>query len=240
MDHSVIIVLYLYFSFWGKFGQRSNMTQSKYVYSQAEFLRLIMDTTKILSDVHIINEHLCQLEYEHEDDHVPDTASGNVVVAAFTTCWARLKLYSVLETVGRQCLYYDTDSVIYVDDGLVNVPVGDYLGQLTDELNYGEHVVEFISGGPKNYSYLTNAGEEVCKVRGFTLNYQNSRLINFDSVKRVVLEQSGEKIYTVPEMKIVRDRKRRKLNNQEQRKGYQMVYTKRVILPNLDTIPFGY
>ena len=34
-------------------------------------------------------------------------------MAVFTTCHARLKLYSYLKKLGDQVLYYDTDSVIY-------------------------------------------------------------------------------------------------------------------------------
>ena len=33
--------------------------------------------------------------------------------------------------------------------GQYDPPFGDYLGELTDELDSGEHIVEFVSGGPK-------------------------------------------------------------------------------------------
>ena len=36
----------------------------------------------------------------------------NIFVAAFTTCHARLKLYESLDTLQKQVLYYDTDSVV--------------------------------------------------------------------------------------------------------------------------------
>ena len=52
-----------------------------------------------------------------------------------------------------------------------------------------------MSGGPKNYAYKTNTNRETCKVRGFTLNYTNSQLINFDSVKHIVADpKSGPNI----------------------------------------------
>ena len=39
-----------------------------------------------------------------------------------------------------QILYYDTDSIIYVSNAQVDAPppTGDYLGELTDELDAGE------------------------------------------------------------------------------------------------------
>ena len=47
--------------------------------------------------------------------------------------------------------------------------MGDYLGELTDELDDDDCITTFVSGGPKNYSYQTKNGKTVCKVRGFTL-----------------------------------------------------------------------
>ena len=46
-------------------------------------------------------------------------------------------------------LYCDTDSVIYASrPGQYDPPLGDYLGELIDELK-GDHMFEFVSGGPK-------------------------------------------------------------------------------------------
>ena len=56
----------------------------------------------------------------------------------------------MLKQLNRSVLYYDTDSVIYVSrPGQYAPPLGDYLGELTDELDSGEQIVEFVSGGPK-------------------------------------------------------------------------------------------
>ena len=93
----------------------------------------------------------------------------------------------MLEELDKRELYYDTDSVIYVSRiGQYDPPLGDYLGELTDELDGGKHILEFVSGGPKNYAYKTNKNKETCKVRGFTLHYSNSELINSESVKDIV------------------------------------------------------
>ena len=82
-----------------------------------------------------------------------ETIETNVVVAAFTTAYARLKLYDVLGMLQERVLYYDTDSVIYVSrPNQPEPPTGPYLGQLTDELG-GDYITTFVLGGPKNYSY---------------------------------------------------------------------------------------
>ena len=59
----------------------------------------------------------------------------NVVIAAFATAHARLKLYGVLEQLNRRVLDFDTDSAFYVSkEGELEPPTGSYLGELTDEL----------------------------------------------------------------------------------------------------------
>jgi hypothetical protein len=57
--------------------------------------------------------------------------------------------------LGKSVLYCDTGSVIYVQkvDEPTKVTIGDYLGDLKDELEEfgsGSFIDEFVSGGPKN------------------------------------------------------------------------------------------
>ena len=216
------------------------MTHTRYIYDQAEFLRLAMDTTKRLKDFHIVNNDAIVVDFEHEDEFVPDAPNGNIVIAAFTTCWARIKLYGILQKVGRKCLYYDTDSVIYIDDGTLTIPLGDFLGDLTNELMDGEHILEFVSGGPKNYAFRTSSGGVTCKVKGFTLNHQNSQVMNFDAMKELVLKDSCKRLKLPLQTQIVRNRKRISVENKESSKEYGVVYTKRQRLRDNDTIPYGY
>ena len=120
-------------------------------------------------------------------------------------------------------------------------PLGDYLGALTDELDAGEYIVEFVSGGPKNYAYKTSSGVESCKVRGFTLNFTNSRLINFSAVKELVTRRVDHlQVTTVNPSKICRNAKTNSIYNTEEKKQYKVVYTKRVIQDDYDTLPYGY
>ena len=80
----------------------------------------------------------------------------------------------MLEKLIRNVLYYDTDSIIFISrPGQYDPPLGDYLGELTDKLEAEEHIVEFVSGGPKNYAYRTNNGKKLCKVlEGFFTLHQ--------------------------------------------------------------------
>lgn len=78
--------------------------------------------------------------------------------------------------LGERVVYFDTDSVIFVSKSGDKEPeVGSFLGQLTSELDPDEYITEFVSGGPNNYAYRTTKGKKVCKIRGFSLNYDNSK-----------------------------------------------------------------
>ena len=64
------------------------------------------------------------------------------------------------------------------------------LGELTDELDAQDWIVSFVCAGSKNYGYRTHKGKEVCKVKGFSLNYANSQILNFDSMMDTVLNMN--------------------------------------------------
>ena len=167
----------------------------------------------------------------------------NIVLASFTTAHARLCLY-VLHKLGKSVLYFDTDSVIYLlPDGRDVVPTGDYLEDLTDELN-GNHIVEFVSAGPKNYSYKLDNGLCHCKVKGFTLNHQASKKLNFEKLYEEVFLWHFNKSTTNTIISTSNRIRRNPLNqsifNKHENKKYRVVYTKRVVMDNFDTKPYGY
>lgn len=56
-------------------------------------------------------------------------------------------------------------------------PSGGLLSDMANDLEDGGYIVEFVSGGPKNYGYITSTGKVCCKVRGFTLNVLNYAVI---------------------------------------------------------------
>ena len=169
-------------------------------------------------------------------------------MAAFTTCWARLRLYEALELLGERVLYYDTDSVLYwEEEGQPNPVLDDYLGDFTSELEEDDHIVEFVSGGPKNYGYKTKQGHVECKVRGFRLNSEGKTQLNYDVMRQNVLDEiqkpqkKPRQTQVVKSHQIVRDPKHYKLFTFPDYKRYQLVYDKRVIDPaTFQTYPYGY
>ena len=230
-------------SFWGKFGQRLDMQQTKFIDgSEAHVFFSMMHDPKInVSDFYIADTNSIILKYNSTEQAMGVDTRTNIFLASFTTCWARLELYNVLDRLGDRVIYYDTDSIFLVSKpGFWEPPTSDWLGGLTDELD-GEYIIEFVSGGPKNYSYRTNTGKTVCKVRGFTLNYANSGKINFDIMRdMVVSKENVDPVDVVNPSKICRDSRHQTVYNRYENKKYRIVYTKRVIQDNLDTLPYGY
>jgi hypothetical protein len=129
-------------------------------------------------------------------------------------------------------------NALYIENGKNTVKTGWLLGDWTDELGKGVWIVDWESTGPKSYCYKTNTGEVVCKIKGFTLNYETSKKINSDSINNI-LENKDNKISTQYH-RITRDTKTKELLNKIETKEFAFVYDKRVILENFDTIPFRY
>jgi len=157
-------------------------------------------------------------------------------------------LYEALELLGERVLYYDTDSVIYLEEpGQPNSALGDYLGEFTTELDDDDYIVEFVSGGPKNYGYATKKDKVECKVRGFRLNSEGKTQLNYNVKRQNVLDEIQKPLQkpcqtqVVNSYQIVRNAKKYKLETQPGYKYYQLVYDKRVVDPiSFQTYPYGY
>ena len=229
-------------SFWGKFGEKTNKPKVLVTQSPEEYFEYLTSDSKEVTNVQLINEEVIELHYKHDEDFIEPGIRTNVIIAAFTTTSARLKLYDILDKLGDRVLYYDTDSVVFTyKEGDWMPPLGD----LTNELSEGEYIIKFVSGGPKNYAYktfnsITNVEKTCCKVRRFTLNFRNSQLINFDTLCNVVTNPEEEKINIHTPYKIVRDSKSKNVKTRTENKLYRKVYNKRVVIEDFDTIPYGF
>lgn len=102
-------------SFWGKFGQRQNLTKTQFVHdSQAHVLyqQMVNPAVEIV-DFQIVNEENLMLSTKRLSEELCLPGHTNLFLASFTTCWARLKLYELLDQLQSRVLYWDTDSVIF-------------------------------------------------------------------------------------------------------------------------------
>ena len=237
-------------SMWGKFGQKPNKTQVREFDDPVAFCEFHESDKYDIRYVSVLTEKRVEIHFKHEFEDDPVSPNLNIFVACFTTCWARLRLYQALDLLLQErVLYFDTDSVVFrcLPDQ-PNPSLGDYLGDFKDEIGQGDYIIEFASGGPKNYGYQTNEGKQECKVRGISLNSEGSKQLNYDVLRQNVVDdiqqplESGTRQTDVKKTyHIVRNAKQYALDTVTQVKKYQLVYNKRVIDPaSFFTYPYGY
>ena len=96
-------------SHWGKFGQQPNKDKLTYVADPATYVKMMTDETIEVTDLMFVNQENVGVKWRSKDDFVEALSNTNVVLAAFTTAQARLKLYELLERLEDRVLYFDTD-----------------------------------------------------------------------------------------------------------------------------------
>ena len=221
------------------------MTKTKRVTEPKELYAYLDSDQYEVKDVQLVNDETVEIQYLEKEGFVEENNKVNIVIAAFTTAYARLKLYDLLDLLQERVLYYDTDSVVYVHEpGKPDPPLGDYLGDLTDELN-GGYITTFMSGGPKNYGYVTNTDEAILKIRGISLTYDATLTLNIGTMRDlvdsyVVDGARNEKVTLNIPNKITRDKKEKHIVTKRTKKDYRVVYNKRVVNENYETVPYGY
>ena len=236
-------------SFWGKFGENLRKSSTRQVTTPAELYDIVTDPLKEVTGLCIYSEDVMEIVFNAADDECVENGKTNLFVAAFTTCHARLKLYSYLHTLQEQVLYFDTDSVIYnKEPGQTELPIGDFLGDLTNEVEHDDHIVDFTSGGPKNYGYKTSSGKVECKVRGFSLgSVRGHAQLNYQRLRQNVLDELTDPQETRRNIPVTnphfftRDAATKRLRVMPRTKVYGLVFDKRVVdTTTFKSYPYGY
>jgi hypothetical protein len=105
------------------------------------------------------------------EENVPNLPHTNAIIRAYVTAGARIHLYSFLDRLQENAIYCHTDSVIFIQPSGEPWPIatGDKLGDMQSELKPSEFIVEFVSGGQKNYAYrlITSEGEKTVCSQGY-------------------------------------------------------------------------
>ena len=175
---------------WGRFGMQENMSSCRFMVEFEDFEKLAEDITHEIQTVRVINDKITQVVFKASDrDFLQSSKTTNIFIALTTTAWARIRLYKELDKVNRQVLYCDTDSIIYEEspDYEKNLILGNFLGELTSELDGDDYIEEFVSGGPKNYGFITKNGKTAVKIKGFSLNSTNAPAFSFKNIRNIIL-----------------------------------------------------
>ena len=178
-------------SYWGKLAQRTDLKQTEIIKSREKLLEIVHDPKKRVTNIFFPNDETVYVEWKYIEAVETSSAHSNVVLASYVTAYGRLMLYNVMEKLGKNAMYCDTDSAIFVSrEGEYEPETGNLLGELTDELagyGAGSYIVKFLSGGPKFYAYIVRkpdgSFETVCKCKGIRLNFKNSEKLILTQLK---------------------------------------------------------
>ena len=229
---------------WGKNAQTNLLPKTEYVHRLDQFYGILNDPKKSVKYAECFDhDEFMLMNYTDESDKADPHSSANPVVASFVTAYARLELYKVLEPLGKRVLYFDTDSCMYIHDpDGYNVPIiSSRLGKWTDEVPKGR-IVRYVALGPKNYGYeYIENGElhQKCKVKGITLDYNATQQVNFNTMVDCVKDRHHYSTVVEYASRIKRH-KDRTVTSEKQVKTFRSVYTKRIVVENHMTVPYGY
>jgi hypothetical protein len=119
---------------------------------------------------------------------------------------------------------------------------------MTSELKSDEIISEVVCAGAKNYAYrtvnsVTGESRTVCKVRGITLNYSASQLVNFAKMKDIILnEDENDTVVVHTKHKIKHKKSKGGMNiiSEPKDKTYRDSFLKQRRPNDNTSLPFGY
>jgi len=227
-------------SLWGYFALNSNKAKFKILTKPIDLENLLNDDQFIVHHIDFTDDDFVQVTFSQRDEFCFGGLNTNVVIAAFTTAQARLKLYDEISKLGDRILYCDTDSLIFLEKpGEYRPQLGDFLGMLTNEIKENDYITEFCSGGPKCYAYKLASGSTDCIIKGYQVNYLSSIFLNFESLKYTVLKDQKNEI-VVPQLHFDKDKAEWLIKTSFVDKKYKIKYDKRKIIKRLKTVPWGF
>jgi hypothetical protein len=237
-------------SLWGKICQNTDKSKTVYISKPAEYFKLLLDDKCNITDIHRVNDDLIEVVYKTPHELSDPHPFVNHAVASFVTSYARLRLYSFLEPIGRNVLYADTDSCVFLTGpGLPDMETGPCLGEMSCEIyaTYKKHdsIQKFVSVAPKSYGYQLKDNSDIkcVKCKGITLNFNTKKQVNFEYMVDLVTHEdkrfSKETVHYTSRIK--RNRKKMKIESTDIKKSFGFTFDKRLINPvTYGTLPLGY
>jgi hypothetical protein len=140
---------------WGKLTDLSDRTQTVVIADPKGLYAFLTNPGIELRNMAFASDDVVWLSWKYSgEERVQRLRHSNDVIGAYVTAGARIHLYRYLDRLQEKTIYCDTVSVIYVqpNEGPQHVETGDRLGDMTSELKPSERILQFVSGGPKNYA----------------------------------------------------------------------------------------
>lgn len=190
-------------SVWGKHAERINQvktevfdknTDKEDVESIYSFYQNVFDKNyEFMSMVYMGNDRSLVRYRENAGRVTQDLHKAYIPAACFVPAYGRLQLEEQLYKLGKRVLMNDTDSIVYhYIPGEYNIPEGDLLGdwEVEDVDKQNDGLAEFVGIGPKTYAFRTFKNDvTVVKAKGISIKHAHGKIINFDTMKQLVVDQ---------------------------------------------------
>lgn len=239
-------------SLFGKFIERSDRPQARYVHSQSEIDELFLNGSKIV-DFCCITDEICLIHTDVNKLKLPPNRNHNIYIGGQITAFAREVIYSYMNKLLQipSCKMYqiECDSLFFSlpNDECCNLKLSPCLGDFKNV--YNGPILGYFSLGQKqyciNYAHDTKVNSSF-KVSGLSLkNSYNSNLMT-DNTFEVFLDQFVEGFNVSKEfkqakssgdfvnMKVISYQQKYTLTNKLSRKRFVNVFDQR-----LKTHPYG-
>ena len=102
-------------------------SKTVYITCYEKLYDFLTDQTKIIKDFHIFDMGIRVMEYIHSEEFQEPDCKTNVIITSMCSAYACLKLWKIMNRLGKRVMYHDTNSVIYVCcPGQWKPPIGKY------------------------------------------------------------------------------------------------------------------
>ena len=174
-------------SLWGKFAQKEDCGKTQYFNKSSGIAwdklidRYNLDEVTDIKVSEATEDYIYVSITEAKASHLK-LNSTNLMLAAFVTANARLRLFKCLDILGDRVIYHDTDSIVYeYNKNLVNIPTGHDLGEWEEECT---HMTLWAALAAKTYAFKglkpnTEKSVEVIKSKGFSTGFTIDQYCNY-------------------------------------------------------------
>ena len=112
------------------------MKKVQFINRYEKLYGILVDVKKVIKNLHILNNDMIMMEYKQSEEFKELSNKTNVIISAFCSAYTCIKLCQVMNKLGNCVMYHDTVSIIYTYKLQEWIPpIGEYLGDLTDELS---------------------------------------------------------------------------------------------------------
>lgn len=244
-------------SLWGKFIELETRPKTDVFREPQHFLNHVFSGGVEVIEILPFGENLVWVNWKFKNtEQIDPLPHVSLAVGAFTTAYGRIRLYKEIlkklsspEMENNVALYCDTDSIYYIEKPgfTYNLPIGDNIGELTNELvKYGQnaYITDFVAVGPKSYSYIvlnpdTNETFQIAKCKGISATFTNMSILTFQNFKHLVFDPQVRDL-TFPNMPKIKRVKTFQVHTGPESKSIHFTVNKRIVCNDNLTVPYGY